>query len=50
MKIGFLGPEKSFTWEAAVRSLAGEYIAIDTISNIFEGVEKGHIDLGVVPI
>ncbi len=49
MKIGFLGPEKSFTWEAAVRSLAGEYIAMDSVSSIFEDVEKGRVDLGVVP-
>jgi prephenate dehydratase len=49
MKIGFLGPEKSFTWEAAVRSLKGEYIAMESLSSIFEGVERGYIDLGVVP-
>jgi len=49
MRIGFLGPEKSFTWEAAVKSLTGEYIAFDSVSSIFDGVERGSIDLGVVP-
>lgn len=49
LRIGFLGPEKSFTWEAAKRSLDGVLTPIDTITGIFEALERGYIDIGVVP-
>ncbi len=49
MRIGFLGPERSFTWEAASRALDGDLIAMDSVSSIFDSVASGFVDLGVVP-
>jgi prephenate dehydratase len=48
-KIGFFGPSGSFTEEAA--SLIGDdLIAFDSILDVLEAVEKGEVNVGVVPI
>ena len=51
-KIGYLGPEGTFSQEA-VLTIAEDYseiIAFNTILNIFESLEKNEIDEAVVPI
>ena len=48
-KIGFFGPSGTFTEEAA--STIGEHlIPFDSILEVLDAVEKGEIDIGVVPI
>ncbi len=49
MRVGFLGPEKSFTWEAALRAIGKDLVAMDSVSKIFDAIEAGEIELGVVP-
>lgn len=49
MKIGFFGPPGTFTEEAAL-TLEGEHVAFNTISGVFQAVESGEVDCGVVPI
>jgi len=48
-RIGFFGPSGTFTEEAA--SLIGDdLIAYDSILDVLEAVEKGDVNVGVVPI
>ncbi len=48
-RIGFFGPSGTFTEEAA--SLIGDdLIAFDSILDILEAVDKGEVNVGVVPI
>ncbi len=49
MRVGFLGPERSFTWEAALRAVGGDLVAMDSVSRIFDAVETSEVELGVVP-
>lgn len=52
MKIAYLGPEATFTHQAA-RSKFGasvEYVASSTISEVFDRVQSRSADYGVVPI
>jgi prephenate dehydratase len=49
MKIGFFGPAGTFTEKAAFL-LQGETVAFDTITEVFDAVESGKVDVGVVPI
>ncbi len=52
LKIAFLGPYATFTHEAAMRhfGLSGEFIPKDEIADVFDEVEKGKADFGVVPV
>ncbi|MEW5894375.1 MAG: prephenate dehydratase [Candidatus Omnitrophota bacterium] len=52
LQIAFLGPEASFTNFAAVRKFGSQvaYVPTGTISEVFEKVESGDADYGVVPI
>lgn len=52
LRIGFLGPEGSFTHTAAIRKFGQsvEYEPVMDIRGIFDEVSRGHCDLGVVPI
>jgi len=51
-KIAYLGPEASFTHQAAEQRFGalGEYIPITTIEGVFREVQRGKVRFGVVPI
>jgi chorismate mutase/prephenate dehydratase len=52
LRIGFLGPLGSFSHLAAVRKFGSsvEYRPLADIRAVFEEVQRGHCDLGMVPI
>jgi len=52
LKIAYLGPEASFTHLAAMKRFGSqvEYVAVETITDVFLEVERGWADYGVVPI
>ena len=52
LRVGFLGPEGSFSHLAAVRKFGSsiEYLPMTDIRAVFEEVERGHCDLGIAPI
>src|SRR3954468_20130243 len=52
LKIGFLGPEGTFSHLAAVRKFGSsvDYVPLSDISAVFEEVVRGHIDYGLVPV
>lgn len=51
-RISYLGPEGSFTHQAAESRFGGmsEYLVLPTIHSVFESVETGRARFGVVPI
>lgn len=49
LKIAYFGPPGTFTEEAAL-TLKGEHMAFNTISEVFQAVDDGEADCGVVPI
>src|SRR5437016_4901475 len=52
LRIGFLGPEGTFSHAAAVRKFGSsvEYLPMADILSVFEEVVRGHIDYGLVPV
>lgn len=51
MKVGFLGPEASFTHNATKTAFPDdEWVSYHSIPACIKGVEFGEVDLGVVPI
>lgn len=52
LQIGYLGPEGSFSHNAAILKFGQsvDYEALTDIRAIFEEVSKGHCDFGIVPI
>jgi chorismate mutase/prephenate dehydratase len=52
LKVAFLGPVATFTHQACIQhfGLSGEFTPKKDISDVFEDVEKGRADFGVVPI
>lgn len=52
LKVAFLGPDATFTHQAAVKQFGrgAEYIAMPSIADVFDEVEKKRADYGVVPI
>ncbi len=52
LRIGYLGPAGSFSHLAARRKFGAsvEYDAVETIASVFDEVQRGHLDLGLVPI
>lgn len=52
LRIGFLGPEATFSHAAAVRKFGSsvEYVPLTEIAAVFEEVVRGHIDYGLVPV
>ncbi len=51
-RVGYLGPEGSFTHQAAKEHLGGTgiFVPIKNINSIFKAVEEKHIRFGVIPI
>src|SRR5947199_321430 len=52
LKVAYLGPEYSFSHLAAVERFGQtvEFIRVGTIAAVFEEVNRGHADFGVVPL
>ncbi len=52
MRIAYLGPEATFTHQAAVKKFGAsiEYVAVPAIPDVFHTVQKGDADYGVIPI
>lgn len=52
IRIAYLGPEATFTHQAAMKNFgsAAEYLPAKSIGDVFNEVEKGRADFGVVPI
>ena len=52
LKIAYLGPEATFTHQAAIRRFGQSlsYVAQKTIADVFHEVSKGRADYGVVPV
>ncbi|MFH1259910.1 MAG: prephenate dehydratase [Elusimicrobiota bacterium] len=52
LKIAYFGPEATFTHLAAIRNFGqtAHYLSAQSISDVFDEVEKGNADYGVVPI
>ena len=50
--IGYLGPEATYTHQAAIKNFGSslDYKPLKTIGEVFEEVERGDCDYGVVPI
>lgn len=52
LRIAFLGPVATFTHQACMQhfGLSGDFVAKKDIADVFDDVEKGRADFGVVPI
>lgn len=52
LRIGFLGPESTFSHQAAVTKFGGsvDYVPLADIRAVFEEVARGHVDYGMVPV
>jgi chorismate mutase/prephenate dehydratase len=52
LRIGFLGPDGTFSHMASVRKFGSsvEYVPLADIPAVFEEVVRGHVDYGLVPV
>lgn len=52
LRIAYLGPEATFTHMAVKRQfgLSARGLPVGTIASVFDEVERGHADFGVVPV
>src|SRR2546422_7275792 len=52
MRIAYLGPEATFTHQAAIRKFGSSlrYVPLKTIADVFNEVSKNRADYGVVPV
>ncbi len=52
IKVAYLGPEYSYSHLAAVERFGSaiEFIRVGSIAAVFEEVNRGHVDFGVVPL
>jgi chorismate mutase/prephenate dehydratase len=50
--VGYLGPRATFTHQAALQQFgaAADYVAARSIADVFDDVEHGRVDYGVVPV
>ncbi|MGH8017254.1 MAG: prephenate dehydratase [Opitutaceae bacterium] len=50
--VAYLGPEATFTHQAALKKFGSmlDYLPLATITDVFNAVEKGDADYGVIPI
>jgi chorismate mutase/prephenate dehydratase len=51
-RIGYLGPEGTFTNLAAIKQfgLSAELIPMRSIPDVFDAVERGRLDYGIIPV
>lgn len=50
-KVAYLGPEFSYSYSAARKFFGAEQLqSVQTIGAVFEEIERGHADFGIVPI
>jgi len=52
LKVAYMGPPSTFSHQAARGRFGGsvEYYSCETVSDVFDAVEKGAADYGVVPV
>jgi chorismate mutase/prephenate dehydratase len=52
IKVAYLGPQYSYSHLAAIERFGHkvEYMMVGSISSVFEEVNRGHVDFGVVPL
>lgn len=52
LRVGFLGPQATFTHQAAIREFGSsvEFLAFRLNREVFRAVEEGEVDFGVVPV
>jgi chorismate mutase/prephenate dehydratase len=52
LKVAYLGPQGTFTHLAAIKKFGkkSKYLAVESINDVFDKVEKEEADYGVVPI
>ncbi len=52
VRVAYLGPPFSFTHQAAISRFgeSADLIPVSTIATVFEEVNRGHVDFGIVPI
>jgi chorismate mutase/prephenate dehydratase len=52
LTVGFLGPQATFTHQAALQHFgtAAAYVPLRTVADVFEDVEHGRLEYGLVPV
>lgn len=52
LKVAFLGPDGTFTHMASLRQFgsAAEFVSKKSIGDVFNDVERGKVDFGVIPV
>ncbi|MGH7312014.1 MAG: prephenate dehydratase [Candidatus Rokuibacteriota bacterium] len=52
LTVGYFGPRATFTHQAALQHFgaAASYVALRTVADVFDDVEHGRVEYGVVPV
>jgi len=52
LRVAYFGPKATFTHLAAMQQFgfSAKYIPVESIKEVFDAVEKGHVNYGVVPV